>query len=148
MWVLAVKSLPVYFSNKESAKRFVSSIYLPCSSVVGAFKSTKAKRSEKTNLESNLLVHFISNINRSRCKEEDFSHFIKLCINQLSLLYEARFQMLHQVNHEVDILVIIPIVISMLMLDYPVLECKKLSKLVHELTEKKVGIYSSLNIRG
>ena len=56
--------------------------------------------------------------------------------------------MLHKVNHEVDVLVIIPVVISMLMLDKSVLKVEKSSKLIHELAIEKVRIDSSPNIRG
>jgi hypothetical protein len=75
----------VSLSDEKAKNRFLSSINMPDSSVVGAFKPSKAKRREKTNFVPNLPIHFISNVNLSFSKEVNFSNFIKFCEDKLSL---------------------------------------------------------------
>ena len=54
--------------------------------------------------------------------------------------------MLHEVYHEVQVLIILPIVVASSKSIGPVFKCEELSKFLKEVSEQKVGVDSSLDL--
>lgn len=93
-----------------------------------------------------LPVDFESNVYGALCEEDHFLNFIKLLENNLVLLLDSRLQSFQQVEHEVPIAWIIPLVESRLVWDLVVPKTECSFVLCQKIFEQEIFVHHRLGV--
>lgn len=88
-----------------------------------------------------LFVHLVSNVDDSLLNENDFVDVIKLFENNCVGAKMSVFHLFHQLNHEISVSLIFPVVSKPSWIHYR----KSLSKNAQEVAVIKFTVYSGLN---